>query len=176
VSPLRWNPGVGASFALSFLIVGVAAVFLHPSLDGTSKAAARPSDRGEPSGTRVSAREPESESRAGREQGRSRASEAPAAPRRVEPADAPGTASLADELPSSGPGVVARYRSVARRLPPGRRPGSPFTDVGQGESLADVALRVYGSSDATEPLWMANRDRVDRPDATLPAGTVLRTP
>jgi hypothetical protein len=48
--------------------------------------------------------------------------------------------------------------------------------VGEGETLSEVAERVYGSPDAAEALWMANRDRIDRPDARLAAGTILRTP
>jgi hypothetical protein len=53
---------------------------------------------------------------------------------------------------------------------------SAFTQANEGESLADVAERVYGSSDAIERLWKANRDLLDSRDERLAAGTVLRTP
>jgi hypothetical protein len=58
--------------------------------------------------------------------------------------------------------------------PPGPRPS--FAIVGPGESLADVAARVYGSRDAAEALWKANRDQVERLDSPLPRGTLLRVP
>ena len=37
-------------------------------------------------------------------------------------------------------------------------PRSAFTTVKDGESLDDVALRVYGSADRVDALWRANRD------------------
>jgi hypothetical protein len=46
----------------------------------------------------------------------------------------------------------------------------------EGETLRDVALRVYGSADEGEGLWRLNRDLVGRQDALLGAGTLLRTP
>jgi nucleoid-associated protein YgaU len=59
---------------------------------------------------------------------------------------------------------------------PARRPSGAFTRVAAGESLAEVALRVYGTAEAARTIWQANRDQLDRPDAPLGAGTVLRTP
>jgi hypothetical protein len=58
-------------------------------------------------------------------------------------------------------------------VPPVR---STFTVVRSGEKLADVATRVYGSSDSTEQLWRANRDQVSQIDSVLARGTLLRTP
>jgi hypothetical protein len=55
-------------------------------------------------------------------------------------------------------------------------PKAPFTIVKAGEKLADVATRVYGTSDAAEPLWRANRDQVALIDSPLASGTILRTP
>jgi hypothetical protein len=55
-------------------------------------------------------------------------------------------------------------------------PKSPFTVVQEGEKLADVANRVYGTSDAAESLWRANRDQVSLIDSPLSRGTLLRTP
>jgi hypothetical protein len=55
-------------------------------------------------------------------------------------------------------------------------PRPPFTVVEPGESLVDVASRIYGSSDSTEALWKANRDQLERIDSKLTRGTLLRTP
>jgi hypothetical protein len=55
-------------------------------------------------------------------------------------------------------------------------PGSPFTHVQNGETLRDVAVRIYGSPDMLDSLWRANRDVLPRKDSPLTEGTVLRTP
>lgn len=55
-------------------------------------------------------------------------------------------------------------------------PSSPFTTVKQGESLEDVSVRVYGSTDQVQAIWRANRDLLPKRDSPLPAGSVLRTP
>jgi hypothetical protein len=65
-------------------------------------------------------------------------------------------------------------KSSALKKPSGRR-GS-FTRASAGETLDDVALRVYGSADAVHTLWTANRDVLSSPVGSLDAGTVLRTP
>ena len=60
-----------------------------------------------------------------------------------------------------------------------KRPTSPrsaFAMVAEGESLPEVAERVYGSRLASEALWKANRDQVERVDSPLAIGTLLRTP
>ena len=62
---------------------------------------------------------------------------------------------------------------------PGPRPARrAFTTVRDGESLADVALRVYGVAGAGEQerLRQANRDLMAASDGPLPAGVPLRTP
>ncbi len=52
-----------------------------------------------------------------------------------------------------------------------------FVIVGPlGETLNEVALRAYGSSEAVATLWEANRDLVHDPEAPLPPGTILKTP
>ena len=56
------------------------------------------------------------------------------------------------------------------------RPPSAFTQARPGESLADIAIRVYGSPDSARKIWMANRDLIDSLDAVPPGGTLLRTP
>lgn len=51
-----------------------------------------------------------------------------------------------------------------------------FARVDSGETLGDVALRVYGSSAKVDVLWKANRDQLSTPEAPLSAGMLLRTP
>ncbi len=55
-------------------------------------------------------------------------------------------------------------------------PRSAFAMAAEGESLAEVAERVYGSRQLAEALWKANRDQVERVDSSLTVGTLLRTP
>jgi nucleoid-associated protein YgaU len=57
---------------------------------------------------------------------------------------------------------------------PARRPR--FLTAGPDETLADVARRVYGTPEAAEALWMANRDQVASRDAPLRPGVPLRAP
>lgn len=71
---------------------------------------------------------------------------------------------------------AAVARPVSRRSPLGVKPRESFTEARRGESLADVAHRVYGSADGANPLWLANRDILERADVALAAGTLLRTP
>jgi nucleoid-associated protein YgaU len=52
----------------------------------------------------------------------------------------------------------------------------PFTAVRDGESLEQVAQRVYGDRAAVGHLLAANRDQIENPDAPLQAGQPLRTP
>ncbi|AGA28574.1 LysM peptidoglycan-binding domain-containing protein [Singulisphaera acidiphila] len=70
--------------------------------------------------------------------------------------------------------VVSRRQPPSPPPPPGRH--SAFTQVAEGESLSDVALRVYGTSEATTSLWRANRDIIARRETPLAPGLVLRTP
>jgi nucleoid-associated protein YgaU len=48
--------------------------------------------------------------------------------------------------------------------------------VRPGETLRDIAIRVYGSADDLDSLWRANRDVLPHKDSPLMAGSVLRTP
>ncbi len=57
-----------------------------------------------------------------------------------------------------------------------QQPRSAFTVVERGESIGDVAVRIYGSIDALDVLWRANRDLLPTKDAPLSPGTFLRTP
>jgi hypothetical protein len=55
-------------------------------------------------------------------------------------------------------------------------PSSSFTTVKDGETLEDVTIRIYGSSDPLDLLWRANRDILPHKNSQLSPGTVLRTP
>jgi hypothetical protein len=66
--------------------------------------------------------------------------------------------------------------AMSQAHPAPRASRSAFTRAEEGETLRDVAVRVYGTSDAETKLWLANRDLVDGRDARLSRGTLLRTP
>lgn len=51
-----------------------------------------------------------------------------------------------------------------------------FTKTRRGESLAEVAERVYGTRTAVDSLWRANRDVLIAPDDPIEEGLILRTP
>lgn len=155
----------GISFGISFLLVVVAAVALH---------------RPEPS-TQVSqvAKPVEAVPVV-----RDTVTPEPPLPTPGQPWPSPVSATLepkpveiAREDPRPDPPRTspAPVRKVSRPSQP-RKPKSAFTTVAQGESLADVAYRVYGSDDAARKLWLANRDHLERPDDPLRPGTALRTP
>lgn len=154
------DPRVGASFGLSFLVVGIAAVALYPTAEPVKGARAV--------ATRTAVRD---------------------GPANRDPAGSAGSpriASTRDRLASSDP-LARNYRNQTARSseqvrtraqyrPTQRRPLAAFTDVRSGESLADVARRVYGTEQATQSLWLANRDQVSEPEASLRSGMLLRTP
>jgi hypothetical protein len=87
----------------------------------------------------------------------------------------PSVVETSRDRPSPAPVVPAPERPPAPRPLP-TTPKAPFTIVKAGEKLADVATRVYGTSDAAESLWMVNRDQVALIDSPLASGTILRTP
>ncbi len=66
-------------------------------------------------------------------------------------------------------------RRPARTETP-RQPDSEFTIVEANETIEDVALRIYGSTDPVDSLWRANRDALPQRETPLSAGAVLRTP
>ena len=57
-----------------------------------------------------------------------------------------------------------------------RSPRSAFAEVEAGERLSDVANRIYGTAEAVETLWRANRDQIAGRDDPIEAGIWLRTP
>jgi hypothetical protein len=79
------------------------------------------------------------------------------------------------DRPANVPALTS-VRVPAGRRPPILPPHQGFTHTLEGETMRDVAIRVYGSSDETESLWMLNRDLIQRGEGALPTGTLLRTP
>jgi nucleoid-associated protein YgaU len=157
------NRNVGASFTLSVLLVVFFAVVLYqPDAPRTPRAAT-----------------------------------APAVPSEAHPPEAPAAVGA----PSSSNHAGLEVREVARQIPLARpetsvatnarqtesrapepvhpivfEPRGVFTVVRDGETLADVARRVYGGQFDANSLWTANRDVLDREDSPLRPGTMLRTP
>jgi nucleoid-associated protein YgaU len=198
VSLRHLNPNVGASFTLSFLVVATAAVALHPAHDAVPNPAAAASGKGASTASTVesasssapaderptttAARPRPTEAPAKAIPGPTASRSQPASPRPSRAPESP-TANDADWAARSQPatgdataGTASAIRATSPRRPPGKRPASPFADVREGETLTDVARRVYGSADAAQALWLANRDQIDRPDIRLRSGSVVRTP
>jgi hypothetical protein len=75
----------------------------------------------------------------------------------------------------SGP-IATRVAPTTRREVTERPPHATFTLANEGETLKDVAIRIYGSEVEAEALWRLNRDLIGRSDVSLSAGTLLRTP
>ena len=107
-----------------------------------------------------------------------RVAKAPAVPA-VTATEGPGSA------PSQGATRAADPVSSPQEKPASHAAGpspastghrSAFTTVKDGETLEDVTLRIYGSSDQLDLLWRANRDLLPRKNSPLSAGAVLRTP
>lgn len=57
-----------------------------------------------------------------------------------------------------------------------RRPRNAFTVVAANETISDVAMRVYGTTDEVDGIWRANRDALPKRDSPLSPGTILSTP
>jgi hypothetical protein len=56
------------------------------------------------------------------------------------------------------------------------QPSSAFTVARPDETIEDIALRVYGTTERVSSLWRANRDTLLRQDSPVSAGMLLRTP
>jgi nucleoid-associated protein YgaU len=69
---------------------------------------------------------------------------------------------------------AARTRPVSRVALVEER--SAFTEVRAGETLDQVARRVYGDGAQSETLWRVNRDLLETADTPVRAGMLLRTP
>ncbi len=166
------NEHAGPACALSGLIVGIFAILLHDNTPPPPSPKAVASTRA----------------------GESSKPDAPGLPRPIQAVGAspsplvkgPVVAAREVQVAVAGPprppapgvqpelAAPTRPPKKPRPSPPSPRPS--FAIVGDGESLADVAARVYGSEDAAEALWKANRDQVERIDSPLARGTLLRVP
>lgn len=172
------NEHAGPACALSGLIVAVFAVLLHDH--SPPPTAPKPTARNAPAPAPVASPPAEGPSK-------------PDAPAAIPRAGSPAVAASPPSRPAAEkarPAVAlrdvkaeapkaqsepARAKAPARRSkPPIPRPS--FAVVEGGETLADVAARIYGSRDEAEALWKANRDQVERIDSPLARGTLLRTP
>jgi nucleoid-associated protein YgaU len=77
---------------------------------------------------------------------------------------------------SEASSIVTAGLKSADHVNPVREPVSAFTVVQANETIRDVAVRVYGSSEHIGALWRANRDALPMLDSPLSSGVVLRTP
>ena len=197
---------VGASFTLSVLTVLTFAVVLYqpepPRASPAPPPAPVPSQARKeavPAGPVevIEARDPDASAAASPGMARSEVGETRAGTGTILPL--PATSRAAPE-PSRVAREVSRARLVSRKsmtpppdvrptsavpraaqvatasVPPPQEPRGAFTRVRAGETLAAIAARVYGNEDAAEGLWMANRDLLEREDAPLYTGALLRTP
>lgn len=85
---------------------------------------------------------------------------------------APARSQVAREAAS----IVTAGLQTADPVDLAREPVSAFTVVQANETIRDVAVRVYGSSEHVGTLWRANRDALPLLDSPLSSGIVLRTP
>jgi len=107
-----------------------------------------------------------------------RGAEAPAVPT-VTANDGPGPAPSPVATRSADPGSRPKEKPAGPAV--GSAPAraahrSAFTTVQDGETLEDVTIRIYGSSDQIDLLWRSNRDLLPRRNSPLNAGAILRTP
>ena len=102
--------------------------------------------------------------------------------RRMKPAGAGGTlpparvSQTATRVLGARQTPDARASAAGRRITSARSPDSAFTVAVDGETIEDIASRVYGNPDRAESLWRANRDTLPTRDSRLSAGMLLRTP
>ena len=105
--------------------------------------------------------------------------DAPAAAAAVATREGPGSAPAPVATRSADPASIPKEkpaRPAADSSPALTAHRSPLTTVKDGETLEDVTIRIYGSSDQLDLLWRANRDILPRRNSPLSAGAVLRTP
>jgi nucleoid-associated protein YgaU len=78
-------------------------------------------------------------------------------------------------MPASSPVSLARPISHVKPAT-ALKPRGEFTTVRPGESLVEVARRVYGTEAHVAKLWHANRDQLPDRSTTPRVGMTLRTP
>lgn len=74
------------------------------------------------------------------------------------------------------PQHLASSHPSPSKAPPPRRPTAAFTRAEPGETVAQVAHRVYGDPAYARDLWLANRDSLGSTEAAVLRPTLLRTP
>jgi outer membrane biosynthesis protein TonB len=194
------NRHVGASFTLSVLVVGFFAIVLYqperestfPQVPGSlASEPVQPSPpapvprpqrtSGVPPPETPTAPGPKPSSESNRSNVAHEPSAPPPSPPEIPIEPSPGVSKARPDPPELETKVAIptdpppRVRAISRTRVVSA-PWSAFTLVGDGESLDDVALRVYGTTEKSQWLWRANRDLIDRKDASLRAGMLLRTP
>ena len=174
------NRHVGASFTLSVLVVVFFAVILYEPERARTAAPPLPvPDSLEASPTNKSHRQPQASPSSSPPPARSpnppSLNQALIAPRKImTPPPRVSAAPPAQPPITPDPPAVIQASPIASLPLPAAIPPSPKS--ANGESLTDVALRVYGTSEATNALWRANRDIIAHRETPLDPGLLLRTP
>jgi tetratricopeptide (TPR) repeat protein len=76
-------------------------------------------------------------------------------------------------LKPAGDGTVTKTQAVPASDTPQRQGALPASiTVGRGESLRDIAQRIYGNGDLYQLIYDANRDRIRDPDHIVPGMTL----
>lgn len=109
----------------------------------------------------------------GRSREGAKPSPAAATPRREVEAPVPAIRAVSGRAERPRPATAG---STAADEPGRRLARAPFAVAGTGETITDIARRVYGTPDRAEALWRANRDVARGPGSTLAPGTLLHTP
>jgi hypothetical protein len=149
---------LGASYTLSVLIVIASAICLHGSDHSPTSASKQ-------------AKPPEANSSASRTKERAVARTVSHTPVRR------ASATKVDTKPVTAiDHSIVKTASHVVRTRPASLPREPFTKVEENETLKDVALRVYGTTDDMNDLWKANRDQLESSSSPLRSGMILRTP
>ena len=175
------NTNLGASIALSFVLVTLAAVAFrspHATLaaaDDRQRPALEHTKSGFAGGGQAAAPEPSPASPWSEEDASSNRQA-----RRTWAVERGWKSPVPDALQSASPiDLRPRRRS---RLALASSPSwsgctpRPFTLAREGETLRDICVRIYGNPEAEETLWKVNRDSLTSRSGPVGKGTLLRTP
>ena len=174
------NQKMGASYTLSVLIVLGITLLLHPG-PTASRQPAKPS----PPPTPVASR-PEAAGQSAVGPPPSLVETRDVVPPSARPREVASTPIVRSRhatrpVPPT-PARLVSASTIATLATPKPAPLSPPQPRGQfartrlGETLADVARRVYGPGASVDALWRANRDILAAVDHPVEPGTLLRTP